>query len=948
MNKLSQIKWKKAGAVLLFSLLVCLMGIQALADDSEKSRSDVMGNEPRLMKVGFTQVTGMSEVDESGERKGIIVDYLNEIAKYTNWQYEYIDVDSEEIITRFMEGEFDLMGGTLYDAGLEKYAGYPDFGCGSSKAVLFCRPYDTRLKSYDLKSMNGCTIGVYGPAKEKIRRLTEFLKSNDLDCQIRTYTHEDMSGDGDLYIYLENGEVDLLLGNDVEDCPQFRVMAEFDAQVHYIVTRADEKEQLAELNKAMVNILESDPDFSEAVYKKNFQKVKRNEIQLNQAEQDYIEEKKVVTVAGLRSFHPLFCQGNGMDRHDGIIPDMLNELAAITGLSFEMVYADTYQGAIELVREGKADILGAFLDTEDVAAAYGLARTKSFVNLNCIVVRNKSASYPGGNLRGAVVEGTNLPEEIGAGQVGRYKDIYSALRDVNQGKCDFAYGTSASIEQAMQNYHLPNIMAVSTVNHSTDITFCVRKPVRAELLTILNKAIISISEEDRNTILDKNIVSLTPASLSIQDLLYANPVAFVGVLAVVLILVVIIFILMTNSRVKTILMENEIKKAEAENRARGDFLSRMSHEIRTPMNAIVGLADLTSRQENVPAPVHENLVKIRQSSDYLLALINDILDMSRIENGMMTISRENFSMKLILDELSGMMQVLAEQKNLMFYCNIQMDHDWLIGDQVRLRQVLLNLLSNSFKFTPEGGSVCLEVKETEAENGNVSCRFSVRDTGTGVAPENQERIFTAFEQLGSNMSKSQGTGLGLSISQNLVSLMGGTLMMDSTLGEGTEFYFILPLQIGMPEKEEKAEPQGCLEGIRILLAEDNDLNAEIAGTLLETQQIQTERAMNGQEAVDLFEKSTPGYYQAILMDIQMPVMDGLEATRKIRQSAHEDGKRIPIIAMTANSFKEDMDAAIVAGMNAFVAKPVDSALLFKVLGENISEEEKENEIPASN
>lgn len=951
MNYLISGKWKKAGLFLLACLMVCLMGFQTPAAEesqaengvgsSEAESGSAVDEEPRLLKVAFAQTPGISETDGNGKRKGLMVDFLNEIAKYTDWEYDYVDVDAPDLIDRFIEGEFDLMGGTLYNPGMEEFAGYPDLSCGSTKAVLFCRAHDTRLKSYDLDSLDGCTIGVYVQAQEKIRRLKEFLRINNLSCRLVYFTAADMSEDENLYVHLENGEVDLLLGNDLEECPQFRVVGEFDAQEHYIVTKAGDKELLKELNKALEYIMDSDPDFIEETYKNNFGRVRKNELQLNQTELNYIENKKVITVAGLKDLHPLFCEGNEADHHNGIVPDLLKKISEMTGLEFQIVYADNYQDAIRMVREGQADILGSFLDSSELAVDYGFALTRPYVSLNCIIAKNKSSNYPGENLRGGVLAGREIPPEISVGQVMEFDSVYEGLKAVNQGKCDFVYGLSAAVEQAVQNHQFPNIIAVSTVNHSTDISLAVPKPVTPELLTILNKAVYSLSEEDKSAILDSNMVSFAPSALSIRDMIYANPIAAVGTLAVILFLIAAIFGLITWSRVRTILMENELRKAEAENKARGEFLSRMSHEIRTPMNAIVGLSDLTSRQRDVPEPIKENLEKIRQSSDYLLSLINNILDMSRIENGMMTISQEDFSVRKIADELAGMIQVLAEQKKLSFSYRIEAGHDWLQGDPVRLKQILLNLLSNAFKFTPEGGNVQLEVEGTETADGKISCRFAVRDTGTGIAPENQERIFGAFEQLGTSMSKSQGTGLGLSISQKLVSLMGGELKIDSTPGQGTEFYFTLLFEEGKnKEAQDSGRQTAGLAGVRVLLAEDNDLNAEIAIELLKTQGILTERAVNGQEAVDMFTNSVPGYYQAVLMDILMPVKGGLEAARDIRSCGRENAGTIPIIAMTANSFKEDVDAAMNAGMNAFIAKPVNSALLFEALEENILKEGK--------
>ena len=276
----------------------------------------------------------------------------------------------------------------------------------------------------------------------------------------------------------------------------------------------------------------------------------------------------------------------------------------------------------------------------------------------------------------------------------------------------------------------------------------------------------------------------------------------------------------------------------------------------------------------------------------------------------------------------------AVNKKLAFHVESQLKDDVLVGDGLRLRQVILNLLSNAFKFTPAGGTVRLVVTQEAADGQSASYTIRVIDNGIGIAEEDQERIFLSFEQIGSNITKSQGTGLGLAISKNIVELMHSRLQLKSTLGEGSEFYFTFTLPIGEleePQTTGQVPTENMLQDVRILLAEDNDLNAEIASELLEAQGARVTRAENGQKALELFRQSDPHTYQVILMDIMMPIMNGLDATQAIRALAREDAKTVPIIAMTANTFKEDMDSALAAGMNDFVPKPVDVAILYQKL-----------------
>ena len=299
-----------------------------------------------------------------------------------------------------------------------------------------------------------------------------------------------------------------------------------------------------------------------------------------------------------------------------------------------------------------------------------------------------------------------------------------------------------------------------------------------------------------------------------------------------------------------------------------------------------------------------------------------------------------------------MFQSQAERKGLDCVFECENENDWFVGDSLRLKQVLTNLMSNAVKFTPEGGEVRLILQETPNADGKANLYFSVRDTGVGIAPDYQKRIFAPFEQAGTNASKSAGTGLGLPISKTIVELMGSELMLESTPGEGSDFHFTITLPVSEDRPATLTEETKSLEkvdlgNLRVLLAEDNDLNAEIAISLLEIQGAAVERAADGQEAVNRFCASKPGHYQLILMDIQMPVKNGLEATMEIRASAHPDAASIPIVAMTANSFREDVEAAMGAGMNGFIPKPVDVQYLYQVLEKIVANESAQPDDPAA-
>jgi len=890
--------------------------------------------ESHVLRVPFPQVTGITETTADGRRQGLVVDYLNEIAKYTGWEYEYIDTDADRMVDEFLEGKYDLMGGNYYSPGFEKYFAYPDYNIGYSKSVLMARKDDGSVNGYDLRSLNGKTIGVYERAKENIRRLQEFLSMHDLDCEMIAYSYEQLSKDGNLYPYLQSGKIDLLLGNGFEDPTDFRIVTTFDSQPYYIVTNVGNQEILDGLNMALAKIIDSNPNFSTERYEAYFHDQSIIDIHLSQAEQDYVRNRGDVTVVVPENYHPLFCLNTPEDLHDGVVPDILARISEFTGLTFTYVSVDSYSNAIRMVQQEKAELLGFYMGTEEESIRQGLTLTSPYVDINNIVVRNKASTYPNEGLVCAVVEGRPLPAEVQADKVQTYPTVTDALTAVNRGEADFIYGLASRLELDIQRYHFSNLVPVSLVNDRSSIGFALQRPADPDLLTILNKAINSLSSSDRSTILDRNLVSIGTSQLSLMELLYADPVAFVAVLTLTLLVLAAAVLLIYRSRMRAAVMQSDLEKAEAKSRAKGEFLSRMSHELRTPMNAVVGLTDLTSMMEGVPDDVRENLIKLRASSHYMLDLINDILDMSRIDSGKMSIDSEPFSLERMLGEIQAMMESEARRQGITYTLEKEITHSSLIGDPVRLRQVLTNLLSNALKFTPAGGLVLLRVTERAGTGAEACFTFQVRDTGEGITPEDQNRIFESFEQVGTNRSKSQGTGLGLAISSNIVQKMGGELRVQSEPGQGSEFFFTVTLPpcdpalvVGQDEQPEEM----LLDGVNILLAEDNDLNAEIAAQLLEIQGAQVYRSANGRQVIERFSESRPGEFQVILMDIQMPKMNGLEAARTIRSLERPDAATVPIVAMTANTFREDVDAAMEAGMNGFVPKPLDVNFLYNLL-----------------
>ena len=923
-------------AIGLLVFIMLAFHLSALARTSEK----------RVLRVAFPQVVGMSWTAEDGSHHGMLVDYLNEIAKYTGWEYEYIDTNRQTVLNEFIAGQYELMGGNYYIPGLEEYYAYPDYNMGYSRSLLLARSDDRTIHSYNLESMNGKTIGVYENAKENIRRLKEFLAINGLDCKFQYYSLKDMQkNDEGLYFYLMNGEIDLLLSGIIYNHDSVRVIATYNSQPYYIVTNPSNKEVLDGLNMALERILDANPNFAAERYAANFPARLVN-VQFSDWDLEYVKKRKTITVAVPENWYPFYCKETSQKNHVGIMVDVLDKIKDFTGLDFSYVYAKNYSDAVHLVQRGKADILGFFLGDENDAAQLGLALSASYVSANNIIVRNKACSYPAPGLVGALVESQRFPSGISAEKIRSYPGIKEALAAVNSGEVDFIYGLSSKMEQDILRYHFTNLAPVTLVNDQSAISFALPTPVDPDLLTVLNKAINNLSESERTVIRNRNLESIGVNEFSLTDFIYANPLQFMFIVMFVLSVLFTALLLAIGARMKATVIQGNLKRAEAANLAKSEFLSRMSHEIRTPMNGIVGMSTIAMQNIDNTDKIKDCLEKVIMSSKHLLALINDVLDMSKIESGKVELRHESFNFRAFLQDFENLYGEQAKSKGISYETILASDLEvQIIGDSLRLNQVLSNLLSNALKFTPAKGMIKLRVSKTGEDQENVYLRFEVIDTGCGIAEENYDKIFESFEQENVDVTyKYGGTGLGLSIVKRFTGLMGGGIHVTSVQGSGSTFTVDLPFgkikESGKPTRFSDINGRNDLakdcyavdydfKGKRILLVEDNELNREIAEELIGVTGASVESAEDGVQAVEMFKESAEGYYDLILMDVQMPHMDGYEATRCIRALGRSDAQKVPIFAMTANAFAEDVQKSREAGMNAHISKPLNIRAVYK-------------------
>lgn len=919
------LKWWTWGKIIcVFSLVLFFSSGVNAAETQQK----------QVVRVAFPNAPGLSETYPDGSRRGVVYEWLVEIAKYTGWEYEFITADDVQDTVRGMYyGEYDLMGGMLKIPTVHRINDiwfYPKYLMGFNESVLLYNKDNAEIKNFDISTLGGKTIGVFSSAKTKIRRLQNMLDFNNLHCELRYYEDSVVFESA-----LKNREVDLLLASDVYVTDDYNIALRFPSEPSYIVARKSDPVLCRQLDEAIEKIYAVNPNFSESLYQKYFPTRYKNSTNFTQEELQFVEQSAPLKVAVVANDnYPFYYFLNDMPK--GIVPEIFHLLAGKTGLQFQYVEAASYAEAVDMVKRGEADLLGDFMDDSIPEDIEGLFTTKNYVSLNSIILRNKNISQLDETQSKAVVGRDPLTLfHVKDRKVVHFKNYADCLQAVDTGRADYTIMPTAVLEHLYMQDYYANIVPVVD-SPKLYLAIAMSKKANVNLYSVLSKGIVNIPDDQIRAVISGNTLTAGVRKMSVKSLVYSNPVLSAVVIASFLGLVVVIFLMHTWFKMQNKIAYSKLKQAEEISKVRSDFLSRMSHEIRTPLNAIIGFVNLMKLSKGDAFDAQKNIAKIDSSAKFLLSLVNDILDMAKLENGKMQLDSNPFAMMELMKQLEDIFMLMAEEKQLVLKFDCRLLHKNFVGDEFRLKQVLTNLLSNAYKFTKRGGEITVLVEEFPAEDNIARLQFSVADTGVGISKEDQERIFGSFEQvIRQSRANQQGTGLGLAISCNLVKLMRSVLQVESVIGQGSKFYFTIeiPVYDGVLEKAAEDDApdaqHNLLRGKHILLAEDNDLNAEIAIVLLQLQGAVVEWALHGQEAVDKFSGAAQGSYDVILMDLQMPVKNGLEAAAEIRNMERADARTIPIIAMTANTLKEDQESAFAAGMSGFIPKPFDVEQLYK-------------------
>ena len=878
-----------------------------------------------VVRVGYAELPGFLSQDEQGQYTGYAYDLLQEIAGYTGWDYEFVRTPYSEIDRSFREGSIDLFipyQKTAERAELYEYSQEPF--C-TNQASLLTSP-DADLYYNDFSHFDGLVIGAARGTRNG-ERFREYLAQHRCHVTLR----QDYVSVNDMKAALDRGVIDAFVcasNRGVDNC---KVICSLEPTQSYVLAPKGNRTLLLPLDEAMRKIQQNTPLFASQLEEKYRVSADGSYPSLTREEANYIVRRGIVTV---------MVDGQDYDARTGGLSGSAQKvfslLANRTGLSFRAVTASPTEQLYRDFTDGKADVFFAFDSDYDWARAHNARLTTKYASFDGILIRKSGQTDAPRTI--AAVRGSYAAAYLRqhtkytAADCGSYED---GLRMVRSGEADALLCNSR-----VGNYYasLPQYggLTFTTTYEFTDhYCLAVSDSCADTLAGILDKGIQSIPQATLNACFTLQTASSGPASFS--DYLYENPtkgaLILVGVFSVLLSLLFLgIFTVSTRRKNRQLI---------AASRAKTDFLSRMSHDMRTPLNGILGLTELMENTEDLNV-IRDDLTQMRLSGRYLLNLVNDTLDVSKIEQGRLELHPVVCRGRDALENALNLVRPNLEAKHIALRVDVSaVPFTTLYIDAGRVEQLFMNILSNCIKFTPEGGSIDFRMENLSCTDNVLFDQVTIRDTGVGISPEFLPHIFEPFSQENNSVtSRYSGSGLGMTICKQIVELMGGTISVHSEKGKGTEFVFTLRLPIATREQIDAQQARNVtqqdlcvLRGKRMLLCEDNALNAQIAVLLLQEKGVSVDWEEDGKRGLDRYLASPPGTYAAILMDIRMPVMDGLEAARRIRASGQADAASIPILAMTANAFDEDIRETQRAGMNAHLSKPIDVNTFFAALAE---------------
>ena len=930
--------WRSICAMLcLLLLLPALFPVKAAAETVPA----------KVVRVGLFGDT-FNYVNEKGIRKGYGYELLQTLSGYTGWQLEYVTCDWSDCFEKLKNGEIDIMGDISYTEDRTEEVLFSDEPMGEEKDYLYADLSRADISASDYKTLNGKKIGVPMGTEPEVM-LTEWEEKYDLKTQ-----HINISNNEDVKQKLANHEIDCFVSLEESfwaDLGISTITCVGSSDIYYAINkdRADIKE---ELDNAMRALEDADPFYTADLYKRYFS-MDYTPI-LTGEEKAWLKEHGVIRMGFLAGDSGVSTYNPSTGEITGTITDYIQFARDCLGnqeLEFQMVGYGSKEAELDALKSGEIDMVFHFDQSPNLAEEYRVACTNTTWTSNMMAVTNKQHFNENQANRVAVPQNKL--------SLTRYLAVYypqweivdcatqeDAARLVKDGQADcFVTGVSSQ-----ENYSKKYDFYSVPLPNPARSCFAVNSGNR-HLLSILNKTIkaMPINMLTGSLAMYKSFSRKVTLSEFIRDNFFM--VLLVSSIFVAVILLAILKLLRKARKAEAAArkaandtqelnakLQIAAENAESANRAKSTFLFNMSHDIRTPMNAIIGYADLASRHSDEPAKLEKYMENIQVCGQNLLMLLNNVLDLARIENDKTEMEYSVSDVEKDFRNCIAMFRNQADSKGQTLTVTTHLLHPYIYADIPHLTEVCTNLVSNAVKYTGAGGTIRCGVTQKPGEKeGWCDTVITVADNGIGMSQEFQKHIFEPFErERTSTVSKVEGSGIGMGIVKKLVGLMGGTVEVESKIGVGSTFTVTIPCRIASEEetqakREVNPSDQKCLCGTRILLTEDNDLNAEIANELLQEEGCTVDRAKDGVECVDMLEKAANGTYQLILMDVQMPVMNGYDAARKIRRMDDPQKANIPIIAMTANAFSEDKQVALDAGMNDHIAKPIDMSVLVPTL-----------------
>ena len=945
-------KSRKKSTVLCAGIFVFLGIWMVLTVPCRAAETNNDEKQSQIIRVGSFEDT-FNYVDKNGVRRGYGYELMQALAGYTGWKFEYVKCDWSDCFDKLENGEIDIMGDISYTDERAQKMLFPDEPMGEEKYILYADLSDTDIGMSDFKSLDGKRVGVLMDTEPEIM-LTEWENKNGIHTE-----HVNVNNDDDVEKKLANHEIDCFVSLEESIWSEQGIssVTTIGKSGIYFAINKERSDIKTELDYAMRQLEQDSPFFKADLYKKYFT---LDYIQvLTGKEKVWVEEHGGIQIGFLNNDPAIFSMDEETGKLTGMLAEYISYAKDCLGnqtLEFNIHAYDDYDEMIQALQNREIDMIFYAGRNPYFAEQNGYALTNTAWTYSLMAVTDEE-KFDENKVHTVAVpkEKYALKQHI-AFSYPEWKlvdcdSLDNAADMVIQGKADcFLMGASQALiydnSQKFKSVPLTKTM---------EACFAVRDG-EGTLLSILNKTLKAMPSDMLTSALA--IYDSTADKVTFSDFIKDNLLVFlatVGFLA--LSIIGIILVLLRKARKAEAVaklaakdtkklndkLEIALKKAEDASLAKTRFLNNMSHDIRTPMNAILGYAQLMEeelKEKDLPE-TSDHLEKLQQSGNLLLSIINNVLDMARIESGKMEIDENYGRIEDIRQTLFEIFGDEAKKKNIALHYTINVEHEHILTDTTKVKEIFVNILSNAIKYTPSGGSVMINIDELVCdEPGYMMVRTRVSDTGIGMSQDYLTKIFDAFtRERNTTKSKITGSGLGMSIVKRYVDLLGGTIDVESEPGKGSTFTVTLKHRIADESYYVKKHDEGSgtaskiLEGKNILLAEDNDLNAEIAEAILERAGLKTERVEDGIQCVNKITKMPVGTYDMILMDIQMPRMDGYKATQAIRHLPDKDKACIPIVAMTANAFEEDKRDAVAAGMNGHIAKPIQIDKLLSMLAE---------------